>query len=53
MIMTDNELAEKVKQADIFTRMFPDAKLRVIEALKANAEIVAMTGDGHGDSVSF
>ncbi len=49
MIMTDNELAEKVKQADIFTRMFPDAKLRVIEALKANAEIVAMTGDGVND----
>jgi len=49
MNMTDDELAEKVKQADIFTRMFPDAKLRVIEALKANAEIVAMTGDGVND----
>ena len=49
MSMTDNELAEKVMQADIFTRMFPDAKLRVIEALKANGEIVAMTGDGVND----
>ena len=33
----------------IFTRMFPDAKLKIINALKANNEIVAMTGDGVND----
>ena len=33
----------------IFARMFPDAKLRVVEALKGNGEVVAMTGDGVND----
>ena len=33
----------------IFTRMFPEAKLRIINALKRNNEIVAMTGDGVND----
>lgn len=47
--MTDEDLAESVKQVNLFTRMFPDAKLRVIDALKANGEVVAMTGDGVND----
>ncbi len=47
--MTDEDLAESVKQVNLFTRMFPDAKLRVINALKANGEVVAMTGDGVND----
>ena len=42
-------LQQRVKQTSIFSRMFPDAKLKVIEALKANGEIVAMTGDGVND----
>ncbi len=33
----------------IFTRMFPEAKLKIINALKSNNEIVAMTGDGVND----
>jgi len=45
----DSELQEMVKQVNIFTRMFPDAKLKVIEALKKNNEVVAMTGDGVND----
>ncbi len=47
--LSDAELDEQVKQVNIFTRMFPDAKLRVIEALKRNKEVVAMTGDGVND----
>lgn len=47
--LSDKELDEQVKQVNIFTRMFPDAKLKVIEALKRNNEVVAMTGDGVND----
>jgi Ca2+-transporting ATPase len=49
MQLSDAALQEKVKETNIFTRMFPDAKLRIINALKANDEIVAMTGDGVND----
>ena len=49
MKLDDDELKEKVINTQIFTRMFPDAKLRIINALKANNEIVAMTGDGVND----
>ena len=49
MTLADEQLREKVKTTNIFARMFPDAKLKVIEALKANGEIVAMTGDGVND----
>jgi P-type Ca2+ transporter type 2C len=47
--MKENELNETVKVNNVFARMFPDAKLKVIEALKANGEIVVMTGDGVND----
>lgn len=47
--MSVPELRQKVKETNIFARMFPDAKLKVIEALKANGEVVAMTGDGVND----
>jgi Ca2+-transporting ATPase len=49
MAMEEKELDQKVKATMIFARMFPEAKLRVIEALKRNGEIVAMTGDGVND----
>ena len=49
MQISDEELQEKVNTTNIFTRMFPEAKLRIINALKANNEIVAMTGDGVND----
>lgn len=42
-------LQQTVTATNVFTRMFPDAKLKIIEALKANKEIVAMTGDGVND----
>lgn len=49
MKLSDVELKERVKETNIFTRMFPEAKLRIINALKANNQIVAMTGDGVND----
>lgn len=42
-------LQQKVKQVNIYARMFPEAKLKVIDALKENGEVVAMTGDGVND----
>lgn len=49
MLLSDAELQEKVKDINVFSRMFPDAKLRIVNALKKNKEIVAMTGDGVND----
>lgn len=49
MAMDDATLKEKVMETSIFTRMFPEAKLKIIKALKDNNQIVAMTGDGVND----
>lgn len=49
MQMTEDELRAQVGATEIFARMFPEAKLKVIDALKANGEVVAMTGDGVND----
>ena len=47
--LTKEQLQEKVRDTSIFARMFPEAKLKVIDALKENGEVVAMTGDGVND----
>ena len=47
--LSDSELQEKVKTTTLFARMFPEAKLKIVNALKQNQEIVAMTGDGVND----
>lgn len=49
MALPENELEDKVINTNIFPRMFPDAKLKIINALKAKKEVVAMTGDGVND----
>jgi Ca2+-transporting ATPase len=49
MQLKDDELEKRVLDINVFTRMFPEAKLRIINALKAKNEIVAMTGDGVND----
>jgi P-type Ca2+ transporter type 2C len=47
--LDDAALRDAVRRVNVFARMFPDAKLRVVEALKANGETVAMSGDGVND----
>ena len=49
MKLPDADLQQIVLDTNVFTRMFPDAKLKIINALKAKNEIVAMTGDGVND----
>lgn len=49
MALSEGELKEKVMTTAIFARMFPEAKLRIINALKSGGQIVAMTGDGVND----
>ena len=48
--MTDAQLRDRVAQVNIFARVVPEQKLRLVQALKANGEIVAMTGDGVNDA---
>lgn len=48
--MDDTQLKEKIKTVNVFARIIPEQKLQIIKALKANGEIVAMTGDGVNDA---
>lgn len=48
--MDPDVLKEKIKNINIFARVHPEQKLLIINALKANDEIVAMTGDGVNDA---
>ncbi|MFN0275121.1 MAG: cation-translocating P-type ATPase [Chitinophagales bacterium] len=49
MELSEKDLQTCVRDTAIFTRMFPEAKLKIINALKSNHQIVAMTGDGLND----
>ena len=48
--MDDAELQRRIQTVNIFARVVPEQKLRLVNALKANGEIVAMTGDGVNDA---
>jgi Ca2+-transporting ATPase len=48
--MSQEELQEKIKTVNIFARVIPEQKLAIVDALKANGQIVAMTGDGVNDA---
>lgn len=48
--MTYSELDQAVKSTTVFARVSPNDKLRIIQSLKRNEEVVAMTGDGVNDS---
>jgi Ca2+-transporting ATPase len=46
---TEEQLTQYATRSTLFTRMFPEAKLAVVNALKQNGEVVAMLGDGVND----
>jgi Ca2+-transporting ATPase len=48
--MSDAQLRDRIGSVDIFARAAPDQKLRLVKALKAAREVVAMTGDGVNDA---
>ena len=48
--MSDTELQMRMKTVSVCARIAPEQKLRIVQALKANGEIVAMTGDGVNDA---
>jgi Ca2+-transporting ATPase len=48
--MRKEELRERIKTTNIFARVVPEQKLEIVNALKLNGEVVAMTGDGVNDA---
>ncbi len=48
--MSDGELRSSITSVNIFARVVPEQKLRLVNAFKANGEVVAMTGDGVNDA---
>ena len=48
--MNETALQEKVRNVDVFARASPEHKLRLVKAVQANKQIVAMTGDGVNDA---
>ena len=51
--MSDEELRECVKTTSIFARVSPEHKVRLVDAVRANGNIAAMTGDGVNDAPSL
>jgi Ca2+-transporting ATPase len=48
--LSDEDLTHEVERTDVFARVSPEHKMRIVDALRANSEVVAMTGDGVNDA---
>ena len=48
--LSEDELCKRIGNVNIFARVVPEQKLKIVNALKKNNEIVAMTGDGVNDA---
>ena len=48
--LSDEELKNVIEDTDVFARVSPEHKMRIVDALQANDEVVAMTGDGVNDA---
>lgn len=48
--MSDEQLREQIRQTSVFARVSPEHKVRIVKALRANGNVVAMTGDGVNDA---
>jgi Ca2+-transporting ATPase len=48
--LSDEEMIENVRVTDVYARVSPEHKMRIVDALRANQEVVAMTGDGVNDA---
>jgi len=51
--LTDEQLRQQVEYTDVFARVSPEHKMRIVEALRDDGEVVAMTGDGVNDAPSI
>lgn len=51
--LDDDELGRRLRTTNIFARIMPEQKLRLVRALKSDGEVVAMTGDGVNDAPSL
>ena len=48
--LTDEEMLVNVQETDVYARVSPEHKMRIVDALRTNKEVVAMTGDGVNDA---